>query len=127
MEWLLLVEVHELNAINSIWKSWEVLHLSGRGELATRGNAISHPPLKEDGLQLYAGCIYGSGVGSWATSIDALLCFKGNTNEVLKGIKGNTKHFHGGKERMLMLTEYWKGFLDGTKQEIPIFLKKKRK
>ena len=82
------------------------------GKFSTSVVVVSWPPgamplaIKEDGLQLYAGCIYGSGVGSWATSIDALLCFKGNTNEVLKGIKGDTKHFHGVKERMLMLTKY---------------------
>uniref|UniRef100_A0A2N9HDI7 Uncharacterized protein n=1 Tax=Fagus sylvatica TaxID=28930 RepID=A0A2N9HDI7_FAGSY len=53
-----------------------------------------HPTLKEDWLQLRTGHIYGSGVGSWATSNDAHLRFEGL--EVIHGRSRRTGGSRGG-------------------------------
>lgn len=47
----------QLPAQNAVWEAWKILHISGRGQLPARRNAVRQPALKKQWFQLRPGCV----------------------------------------------------------------------
>jgi hypothetical protein len=61
---------HELLASDSVWETWEVLHIGGCGELTSGRNAVGKHALVEDRLQFCAREVDGGSVGGWPRAND---------------------------------------------------------